>query len=248
MKCTILVAVIAATVLVPVIIFAARETPDEKDSAKWLRGVYRENKLKSTKLSDGEEKNIAYDKYWECLKNTSFLAAKKCIIGAVQDGEINLIIPSNERIDQLEAEAQKREAEQESARIAYLKAKSEQKPREQQQTYSTGKADTKLVEEVLSSWQNVGLFGVLAGRSKSQEERSAALQELQRRHPAWSWDAIMSGRVRTGMTELETVLSWGRPHRINHASYGDQWIYRRGNYNAQYLYFKHGILKSFNEN
>lgn len=229
MKSIILVIIMATLFSMSIVNLSAGETQEKKDAAKWLRGVYRENNLKSTKLSDGKEKNKAYDKYWNCLKSTSFLATKKCIIDAVETGEIRLTIPSSKEIEQLETAAQQRETEQEAARIAYLKAKSEQQPREQLQTHSTGQTDAALVENVLSTCLSVGLIGVLSGRNKSEEERLTALQELQRRHPKWSWDAIMSGKIRTGMSELEAVLSWGKPHRINHASYGDQWIYRRGN-------------------
>lgn len=56
-----------------------------------------------------------------------------------------------------------------------------------------------------------------------------------------NWDYILEGKVVVGFTEEMARLSWGDPKEINHASYGDQWVY-----NSQYLYFENGVLKSFN--
>lgn len=56
-----------------------------------------------------------------------------------------------------------------------------------------------------------------------------------------NWLKILDGKVAIGFTEEMAVLSWGKPIKINHASYGDQWVYE-----DQYLYFKQGKLTSFN--
>ena len=55
------------------------------------------------------------------------------------------------------------------------------------------------------------------------------------------WNKIVEGKVVVGMTEEMVILSWGKPEKINRASYGDQWVY-----GDQYLYFENGKLKSFN--
>ena len=55
------------------------------------------------------------------------------------------------------------------------------------------------------------------------------------------WDTILKGNVLIGFTEEMVELSWGKPEKINRASYGDQWVY-----NGRYLYFENGKLKSFN--
>ncbi|NQU54770.1 MAG: hypothetical protein HQ522_19795 [Bacteroidetes bacterium] len=55
------------------------------------------------------------------------------------------------------------------------------------------------------------------------------------------WDKILNGRVVVGFTEEMVLLSWGKPEKINKASYGDQWVY-----DGQYIYFENGILSSFN--
>ena len=56
-----------------------------------------------------------------------------------------------------------------------------------------------------------------------------------------NWDTILEGNVSIGFTEEMVELSWGKPEKINRASYGDQWVY-----NGRYLYFENGKLKSFN--
>lgn len=56
-----------------------------------------------------------------------------------------------------------------------------------------------------------------------------------------NWQAILNENVRIGFSEEMTLLSWGKPDRINRSSYGDQWVY-----GSQYLYFKGGKLQSFN--
>ncbi len=55
------------------------------------------------------------------------------------------------------------------------------------------------------------------------------------------WSTILNGNVAIGFTEELVLLSWGKPDKINRASYGDQWVYEN-----QYLYFENGKLKSFN--
>lgn len=55
------------------------------------------------------------------------------------------------------------------------------------------------------------------------------------------WQTILDEKVKVGFTIEMTKISWGKPDKINRASYGDQWVYGR-----QYLYFENGRLKSFN--
>lgn len=56
-----------------------------------------------------------------------------------------------------------------------------------------------------------------------------------------SWQTILAGKVRAGFTEEMVLLSWGKPVKINQASYGNQWVY-----DGQYLYFERGVMTSFN--
>lgn len=56
-----------------------------------------------------------------------------------------------------------------------------------------------------------------------------------------NWQAILNEKVLVGFSEEMALVSWGEPDKINKASYGDQWVYE-----GRYLYFKNGILKSFN--
>lgn len=68
---------------------------------------------------------------------------------------------------------------------------------------------------------------------------------------AWSTDvpASFSKGVRIGMTEEQVLVSsWGKPTYLNKTTnqYGtyEQWVYRYGDYNSDYLYFENGILTS----
>lgn len=56
-----------------------------------------------------------------------------------------------------------------------------------------------------------------------------------------NWNKILSGKVQIGFTSEMVKLSWGKPKKINKASYGNQWVYE-----GQYLYFENDVLKSFN--
>ena len=56
-----------------------------------------------------------------------------------------------------------------------------------------------------------------------------------------NWFKVLDGKVVVGFTQEMTLLAWGKPDKINKASYGSQWVYEN-----QYLYFKNGKLISFN--
>lgn len=55
------------------------------------------------------------------------------------------------------------------------------------------------------------------------------------------WSTILNSKLKIGFTEEMTILSWGKPDKINRSSSSDQWVY-----DGQYLYFENGKLKSFN--
>lgn len=60
--------------------------------------------------------------------------------------------------------------------------------------------------------------------------------------------AVARGKVMTGMSAAQVRRSWGAPTKINSTlgSYGkhEQWIYDRGNYQAQYVYLQNGVVTS----
>jgi hypothetical protein len=56
-----------------------------------------------------------------------------------------------------------------------------------------------------------------------------------------TFNEMLNGKVLVGFTEKMVINTWGKPNKINRASYGDQWVY-----DGQYLYFENGKLKSFN--
>lgn len=105
-------------------------------------------------------------------------------------------------------------------------------------------SDHQLVNEAAN---HAYYISTIYGTSDMRDEVSAIAEELKKRHPDWAWDKIMSRQVTVGMSMEEVMLSWGNPSKVNRSSYGSQWIYRRGKYQAQYLYFENGILKGFNE-
>lgn len=60
---------------------------------------------------------------------------------------------------------------------------------------------------------------------------------------------ILTKKVCVGMTKSQVLASWGAPSQINRTvgSWGnhEQWVYRRGSYTNQYLYFENGKLTSY---
>ncbi len=93
-----------------------------------------------------------------------------------------------------------------------------------------------LGESTTISYESV--FGKFSqGKSYTQKEAESYEQKFGKTN----WLEILDGIVVIGFTEEMVLLSWGKPEKINRASYGDQWVY-----DGQYLYFENGKLKSFN--
>ena len=62
------------------------------------------------------------------------------------------------------------------------------------------------------------------------------------------WKSILDGVISIGFTEEMVRLARGKPKSINSSSYGNsQWVYSSEYHSTYYLYFKDGILKSWNE-
>lgn len=65
------------------------------------------------------------------------------------------------------------------------------------------------------------------------------------------YELISAGRVGPGMTPSDVRASWGSPSRINRtvSVYGntEQWVYDRGRYRAQYVYFTDGKVTSVSD-
>lgn len=57
---------------------------------------------------------------------------------------------------------------------------------------------------------------------------------------------VESHQVAVGMTEEQVRTSWGPPTSVNSSSSGEQWVYRRGNSAAQYVYFRGGLVSGWN--
>lgn len=56
-----------------------------------------------------------------------------------------------------------------------------------------------------------------------------------------NWNIIIQNKVQIGFTEEMVIFTFGKPDKVNVASYGDQWVYP-----DFYLYFKNGKLTAFN--
>lgn len=96
--------------------------------------------------------------------------------------------------------------------------------------------------------EKVNLSGAGAANQESSGavywKREAARQTTQMR----AQDAIANGKVFIGMTADEVIASWGDPTAVNRtvtaASNSEQWVYRRGSFEAQYVYLRNGIVTS----
>lgn len=59
---------------------------------------------------------------------------------------------------------------------------------------------------------------------------------------------ITDREVEVGMNMVEVILSWGPPSdsnsRVSRCGRSEQWVYRRGQSSAQYVYFESGIVTS----
>lgn len=55
------------------------------------------------------------------------------------------------------------------------------------------------------------------------------------------WGQILEGKIEVGFTTEMVLLSWGEPDEINTSSTEHQWVYQN-----KFLYFKNGVLVSFN--
>jgi len=112
------------------------------------------------------------------------------------------------------------------------------------------KHEDYLVMKVVSGAGQVGLVGIASGRAVNEAEQNSALTQLRAKHPEWHWASIAQKEISVGMTDAEVLLSWGQPHRVNRASYGNQWVYCRGLRNcipAQYVYFDNmGTVTAWN--
>lgn len=92
--------------------------------------------------------------------------------------------------------------------------------------------------------------GLLNGESAIKERQPEFVEEIDRRGLIPDWGIVDQNKIRVGMTRCEALASWGKPSKINRASYGDQWVYCRSGgahcYTKQYLYVRQGRVTSWN--
>jgi len=87
---------------------------------------------------------------------------------------------------------------------------------------------------------------------KDVEERRAKGREIveqrakEARQRRLIKEAIKNKQVMIGMTKNDVIASWGRPDDINRSisasGTSEQWVYERGDYNSQYVYFDNGVV------
>lgn len=86
-------------------------------------------------------------------------------------------------------------------------------------------------------------------KKEQEEELKKELEKLQRVKEEYIKKAIEKGSVLTGMTREQVIASWGYPSDKNTSYYGtvihEQWVYRRGKYDTDYVYFEDGIVTSW---
>ncbi len=76
--------------------------------------------------------------------------------------------------------------------------------------------------------------------------------DLQVAEPSPMEQLIAQHKVAVGMTEAEVQRSWGPPDDINttirQSGRREQWVYDRGDFSAQYVYFENGQVTSISSN
>jgi len=87
---------------------------------------------------------------------------------------------------------------------------------------------------------------------KDVEERRAKGREIvdqrakEARQRRLIKEAIRNKQVMIGMTKDDVIASWGRPDDINRSisasGTSEQWVYERGDYDSQYVYFDNGVV------
>lgn len=64
-------------------------------------------------------------------------------------------------------------------------------------------------------------------------------------------DMANRGRVMAGMSADQVRIAWGQPTSINRSvsagSVREQWVYRHGPGNSQYIYLEDGVVTSFQD-
>ena len=59
-------------------------------------------------------------------------------------------------------------------------------------------------------------------------------------------ELVLNKQVAIGMNKSEATLAWGKPSSVNRTTNiwgsNEQWVYRRGDYNASYIYFDNNVL------
>jgi hypothetical protein len=86
-------------------------------------------------------------------------------------------------------------------------------------------------------------------QEKARAESNIRLLELQRqgvlKELAWK------KKIAIGMTEDQVEKAWGKPTKINRtvssSTVNEQWVYRRGDAYAQYVYLKNGVVTSWQD-
>ncbi len=62
---------------------------------------------------------------------------------------------------------------------------------------------------------------------------------------------IMMHKISIGMSKRHVRLSWGEPDDINRSGYSgmvrEQWVYKRGRHQMQFIHFENGIVTSWSE-
>lgn len=106
----------------------------------------------------------------------------------------------------------------------------------------------RIILALLMPFVLLAFMGVYLDALVTQQEEETR-QQLGIQHPDWPWAWIDEGKIKLGMTDEMVRASWGNPSDINQSvgSWGihEQWVYPRGSYDNDYLYFENGVLTSW---
>jgi hypothetical protein len=72
----------------------------------------------------------------------------------------------------------------------------------------------------------------------------AEIDKLRKKYGPRMCDTAIQGNIKIGMPDVLVELAWGKPDKINRASYGEQWVY--GEYGDDCVYFKNGKVTGWN--
>jgi len=112
-----------------------------------------------------------------------------------------------------------------------------------------GKFVATRVKTRYTKWIHSSLVKVVNSKYEAYEEAERRKKIINSNMSDELKSILMERKIRMGLTTKQVILSWGYPDDKNSSvgSYGrhEQWIYKHGDFKADYLYFENDILTSY---